>query len=79
MSVSDHDADWRLKFNRSDETLTETLESFDAALDRANALIGQENTTLLELSGPDGRRLDREEIMKALHRPLTVSFGMLHV
>jgi len=78
MPRSGHTTDWLLKFNRSDETRIEILESFDAALDRANALSGQENTALLELSGPDGTRLDGEAIRKALRRPLKAAFRIFH-
>jgi len=78
MLTSNIAVSWRLKFNRSDETRTETLRSFDQALDRAGALIEQENTTLLELAGPRGERLDGDAILKALHRPLRSSHRVSH-
>lgn len=64
MLTSDHVAMWLLKFNRSNETLTEALGSLDDALDRAKSLIKQENTTLIELLSPNGKRLRGEEIHK---------------
>jgi len=53
---------WKLRFERAGEQVAEEFGSLAPAMERARSLFQQENTTVLGLDDPRGRRMTKEEI-----------------
>jgi len=69
-SGGDDAGPWKLMFERAGEQVTEDFDSLAPAMERARTLFQQENTTVIELRGPKGKRMTKEEIFARFENDL---------